>query len=57
MVKKMLQEEDIEKAAKIAQAIEFIESKPDKFDTEIAQGGTNVSGGQKQRLINSSCIS
>lgn len=30
--------------------MEFIESKPDKFETEISQGGTNVSGGQKQRL-------
>jgi len=42
--------EDIREAASIAQAMEFIESKPDKFETEIAQGGTNVSGGQKQRL-------
>ena len=40
---------DITEAASIAQAMEFIESKPDKFETEIAQGGTNVSGGQKQR--------
>ncbi|WP_296646834.1 ABC transporter ATP-binding protein [Romboutsia sp. 13368] len=43
-------QEDINEAANIAQAMEFIESKPDKFETEIAQGGTNVSGGQKQRL-------
>jgi ATP-binding cassette subfamily B protein len=43
-------EEDIEKAARIAQAIEFIEDKPDKYESAIAQGGTNVSGGQKQRL-------
>ncbi|MBQ6632560.1 MAG: ABC transporter ATP-binding protein [Romboutsia sp.] len=42
--------DDITEAASIAQAMEFIESKPDKFETEIAQGGTNVSGGQKQRL-------
>ena len=42
--------EDIRKAASIAQAMEFIESKPDKFETEISQGGTYVSGGQKQRL-------
>lgn len=42
--------DDIKEAASIAQAMEFIESKPDKFETEIAQGGTNVSGGQKQRL-------
>lgn len=41
---------EIEKAARIAQALEFIETKPDKYDTEIAQGGNNVSGGQKQRL-------
>ncbi|MDZ5034908.1 ABC transporter ATP-binding protein, partial [Clostridium perfringens] len=31
-------------------ALEFIETKPDRFNTEISQGGTNVSGGQKQRL-------
>lgn len=43
-------EDDIEKAARIAQAIEFIEDKPDKYESAIAQGGTNVSGGQKQRL-------
>ena len=42
--------EDIEEASKIAQALEFIETKPDKYATEISQGGTNVSGGQKQRL-------
>lgn len=42
--------EDIEKAAKIAQAEEFIESKEDKYDSPISQGGTNVSGGQNQRL-------
>lgn len=40
----------VEKAAKIAQASEFIEQKEDKYDSPIAQGGTNVSGGQKQRL-------
>ena len=38
------------KAAEIAQAIEFIEAKEDKYHSEIAQGGNNVSGGQKQRL-------
>lgn len=43
-------EKEIEEAAEIAQAISFIEEKPDKFDSAIAQGGTNVSGGQKQRL-------
>ncbi|MEG0549495.1 MAG: ABC transporter ATP-binding protein, partial [Coprobacillus sp.] len=32
------------------QALPFIEALPDKFDTEVAQGGTSVSGGQKQRL-------
>ncbi len=42
--------EEITKAAEIAQATEFIESKPEKFESPIAQGGTNVSGGQKQRL-------
>ncbi len=41
---------NIEKAAYIAQASEFISSKEDGYDTAIAQGGTNVSGGQKQRL-------
>ncbi|NCB62943.1 MAG: ABC transporter ATP-binding protein [Clostridia bacterium] len=40
----------MEEAAEIAQAAEFIESKPDRYATPIAQGGTNVSGGQKQRL-------
>ncbi len=43
-------EKEIEKATKIAQATEFIETKPEKYNTEIAQGGSNVSGGQKQRL-------
>ena len=42
--------EQLVKAAQIAQADEFIEAKPDKYDSPIAQGGTNVSGGQKQRL-------
>ena len=41
---------EIEKAAAIAQATEFIEAKDDKYETPIAQGGSNVSGGQKQRL-------
>ena len=40
----------IEEAASIAQATEFIDSKSAKYDSPIAQGGTNVSGGQKQRL-------
>ncbi len=42
--------EQIEKAARIAQATEFIETKPEKYQTPIAQGGRNLSGGQKQRL-------
>lgn len=42
--------ENIGKAASVAQATEFIESKEERFETAIAQGGTNVSGGQKQRL-------
>ena len=42
--------EDIKKAAEIAQAMEFIDEKPEGFAAEISQGGTNVSGGQKQRL-------
>ena len=42
--------EQLEKAAQIAQATEFITAKPDGFKSEISQGGTNVSGGQKQRL-------
>lgn len=45
-----ISDEDVVKAASIAQATEFIESKPEKYETEISQGGTNVSGGQKQRL-------
>ncbi|MDD6794139.1 MAG: ABC transporter ATP-binding protein [Clostridiaceae bacterium] len=43
-------EKEIQRAASIAQATEFIEAKPEKYESEIAQGGTNVSGGQKQRL-------
>lgn len=42
--------EQIEEAAEIAQASEFIMAKPDTFEEHIAQGGGNVSGGQKQRL-------
>lgn len=42
--------ENIENAAKIAQASAFIDKKEEKFDSEITQAGTNVSGGQKQRL-------
>ncbi len=43
-------DEEIRHAADIAQAAEFITKMPDGFDSEIAQGGTNVSGGQMQRL-------
>ncbi|MDF2567718.1 MAG: ABC-type multidrug transport system, ATPase and permease component [Oscillospiraceae bacterium] len=43
-------EELIEKSARIAQATEFIDSKPEKYNEPISQDGTNVSGGQKQRL-------
>lgn len=43
-------EEDMIRVCKLAQADEFIESFPDKYDTYIEQGGTNVSGGQRQRL-------
>lgn len=43
-------DEEIKEAAVIAQAAEFIEEKSDKYDSSIAQGGSNVSGGQKQRL-------
>ena len=42
--------EQLEKAAEIAQATEFITAKPEGFKSPIAQGGNNVSGGQKQRL-------
>ncbi len=41
---------DIKEAASIAQATDFIESKEEQYEAHIAQGGTNVSGGQKQRL-------
>ena len=43
-------EEEIERAADIAQATEFIDVKEERYDSAIAQGGSNVSGGQKQRL-------
>lgn len=43
-------DEQVRKAARIAQAENFIEKFPKKYDSHIAQGGTNVSGGQKQRL-------
>ena len=43
-------DEEVREAAAIAQATEFIETKKEKYDSPIAQGGSNVSGGQKQRL-------
>ena len=43
-------DEDMVRICKLAQADEFIQTFPDKYDTYIEQGGTNVSGGQKQRL-------
>ena len=43
-------DEQMKKAAEIAQALDFINEKEDKFNSEISQGGSNVSGGQKQRL-------
>lgn len=42
--------EDIKRAARIAQAQDFIEQKPEQYEETISQGGSNVSGGQKQRL-------
>jgi ATP-binding cassette subfamily B protein len=48
--KKDASEEEIERAARTAQAYDFVSQMPDGFETEIAQGGTNLSGGQKQRL-------
>lgn len=43
-------QEEVKRAAQIAQATDFIEEKEEKYKSPIAQGGTNVSGGQKQRL-------
>ena len=45
-----ISDKQMRKAAEIAQAIEFINEKENKFNSEISQGGSNVSGGQKQRL-------
>ena len=45
-----MSEEDMKLAAQIAQSDDFIEAKPEGYDAPISQGGTNVSGGQKQRL-------
>lgn len=43
-------QEQVKEAAQVAQTTEFIETKPQKYESPVAQGGTNVSGGQKQRL-------
>ena len=43
-------EEKIKKAISVAQATDFVEKMPEKYESHIAQGGTNISGGQKQRL-------
>lgn len=45
-----ISDEKMVEAAQIAQAVEFIDSKPEGYESPISQGGTNVSGGQKQRL-------
>ena len=45
-----ISETEVKEAAEVAQATEFIDAKPEKYASPIAQGGTNVSGGQKQRL-------
>ena len=48
--KKGADEQEMRDASETAQALEFIENKPEGFETAISQGGTNVSGGQRQRL-------
>lgn len=48
--KEDISSEEVQQAAQIAQATEFIDTKSEKYNSPIAQGGTNVSGGQKQRL-------
>ncbi len=45
-----ISEDAVKKAAEVAQATEFIDTKPEGYESPIAQGGSNVSGGQKQRL-------
>jgi len=49
-VNKNITDKEMIKIAKVAQSYDFIDSLPDKFDSFVAQGGTNFSGGQKQRL-------
>jgi ATP-binding cassette subfamily B protein len=51
-----ISDEDVEKAAKIAQAYDFITSFPDSFSHNVTTGGTNLSGGQRQRLLISRAI-
>ncbi len=48
--KEKISDKEIKEAIDVAQAKEFVEKMEDKYNTSIAQGGTNVSGGQKQRL-------
>lgn len=48
--KNRISDDELKKAASISQSLEFINEKEDKFDSVISQGGTNVSGGQRQRL-------
>lgn len=48
--KNKIDDEKIKEACKIAQASEFVEKMPNKYDANVSQGGTNISGGQKQRL-------
>ena len=45
-----LSKKDLERAARISQSLDFIDEKEEKYNSEISQGGTNVSGGQRQRL-------
>ena len=45
-----ISEDTVKKSSRVAQATEFIDTKPERYKTPIAQGGSNVSGGQKQRL-------
>lgn len=48
--KKIIRQKDVEEAANISQSYEFINKMEDKYSSKISQGGTNISGGQKQRL-------